>query len=488
MKCEKCGNQLTSDANFCRICGTPVKREEGSSNNIDVSKQTTKIEFTDNIDVTKINVDKSKNLEDIDDVTSEITEDMDKKISAMLEITSTETQTHKISNTEEQQIDTIKYDNIVKEINDVELPKVIDNELNLDSAPGEVNDLELQSTSEIAELLSKKEDDLTLESSKTDNEEEMLKDLDAPTMYIQNGIPKLSSDSTKPEFVKVEHDDILTTKEEDNREIDKFLENSKTIITDSTKEKEITSISTTDNEQQVNIESIITPKLEDEIIPFEVKKRGKGGLAVAILVPLLLISICGAYYLWFLYTDVNGDVERISAENETLRNELEKIKDSYTEEKDISESEITPLNLNGYILKLEDIKYEINNEKVLIKYQDKEFYSEIKLDVNYDTIKQAKDDYKESYEEQDFTVKSYGTKVSEEREYVVYEIQDEEERTSLVAYSELDDGDVICFFIKVDTEVIDYDDLTIFNEVIDSLTKSDTYEKQDIYLFLDNIE
>ena len=81
MKCSNCGKKLNGNENFCRICGTPVVKEE-------TEEKEEKIELTDNIDVSKIKLSSDNEVSADDTMDLELPDkEKNKELTAMIEIT-----------------------------------------------------------------------------------------------------------------------------------------------------------------------------------------------------------------------------------------------------------------------------------------------------------------------------------------------------------------------------------------------------------------
>ena len=71
------------------------------------------------------------------------------------------------------------------------------------------------------------------------------------------------------------------------------------------------------------------------------------------------------------------------------------------------------------------------------------FYSSIRHNISFDTIKNKMENYKDILEKQDLDVKSYGTKMIDGRNYVVFEVATDNDDILLIAYTKVSDLDSI---------------------------------------------
>jgi IMP cyclohydrolase len=132
---------------------------------------------------------------------------------------------------------------------------------------------------------------------------------------------------------------------------------------------------------------------------------------------------------------------------------------------------------------LDDTKNSIVENKLVFQGAKNTIALYIKNDTKYSTVKYAKDEYKNALENDDYEVSSYGTKVTDQVEYVVYEIKDKEGNYYLVAYTKLTDNDTIAFIISTKDNKIDYDLLSETNKIVKTTKENKNSIQYNIKLF-----
>lgn len=535
MKCEKCGNKLTGKENFCRICGTPVRQEEtkesmpNEKSNVDKIKKSNnstgkKIQLTGNIDVTKIKIVETEtdNIEDVSGDEIKITkESADKEFKAMLEITSTENQPKRsLDVNDDLDVSLVDDNNILDKIDCTDKFKTKDSEMSINIMPGEANTLEIQSTTELEELLSDNSQnnnivkcDLTEKTSlepdkNTENElnestmfvpDELItnkneeidintielktKELDEVTTPILPVAPKLekindSSTQIDSEKKLIKEEVILNHEEnvgEKSEEVSNSEGNSLSISKDE-KEK-YTTPPTNENNITQELNSFVNNDNNDiQTSPQPIQARNGRKIGILILALLLIMCILGLGYLGYRLFISNDELNDLKNENKSLNDKLAETQDVNSNQQ-LSNDNVTSLKINGYDILLDDTnEYAIEGDRLLIKSAQNDIVVHFGLNIDYTTIKEDKDSYKELLVENDYEVKSYGTKVVDNREYVVYEVETKENGQMLVAYTSLSDKSTICFMISDNDNEIDYDFLNTTNKFIDSLKINYSYE------------
>lgn len=428
LKCENCGKTLSENSNFCRICGTPVNAPKEEINNC---------EITDNIDVSMIKLNTKKNVNETNDDTVEIEEDMEKKMMAMLELTSS-------------------------------YPVLKHNKLDLGNSDDAINSLEVQSTDEIEAIIT---NDLKTIEEESNNSKSYLDELEEPTMYI----PKELNNASNNEDVLLSEDKEFLEDESERREnVSQVKETNLEEKTIQLEEKE--EVNNVDDKLE-DIKQINS--FNDDFMDNSSKKKGHGCIiGFLIMIVVACVGIC--IYFWLLNNDASKTIKSLKNKNNSLDSQIELLKNK---EKEVKKEKSSQLVMNNYLIDLEGIDYSLSENKMLIEYGGKKFTSEIKLDIDYEDLKASKDEYKENFESQKYKVKSYGTKVVEEIEYVVFIVEDESNNLYLIAYTKLEEKDVICFIIGLEDEEFDYSDLNIFNKLVISSSKKSDKESDTLELF-----
>lgn len=503
MNCSNCGNKLKGNENFCRICGTPVKKEEEFKEE--------KVELTDNIDVSKIKVASENNISGEDTMDVDITDkNTNKELSAMIEIT----------NKEDDSIELIKPEKKKKG------RKAKDKE--------EIK--ETDSSKKIKEILAEMKPEVEGEKAK-DNVEEVIDEMKEPTAFIPDDLIKdykkkeenkeqatkeEAVDEVKEEIKDVKNDTIETEpkKEELN---DNLLEHSEE-KEDSKEEIKEESKAESDVESKTELEeepivepkeevkeetedldkSIIsldeektttlelskdkTEKFDEPIISFNssdddeyTDRKSASGIVFGIL---FFISLACAGYLFFMYTSSNKKMNDYKDKYNKISNESK----NADKGNDISNKQNSTasniIEYNGYLFNnLDDTKNSIVENKLVFQGAKNTIALYIKNDTKYSTVKYAKDEYKNALENDDYEVSSYGTKVTDQVEYVVYEIKDKEGNYYLVAYTKLTDNDTIAFIISTKDNKIDYDLLSETNKIVKTTKENKNSIQYNIKLF-----
>lgn len=528
MKCAKCGNKLTGKENFCRICGTPVKQSESiesipnKKNNKEKIKKSDnsigrKIELTGNIDVTKIKIGNTiaDNLEDVSGDEIKITkESADKEFKAMLEITSTENQSKKnLDVNVDSSISLIDNKNTIDEF------KTKDNEMKIDIMPGEANSLEIQSTSELEELLldssqdnkiaesvlaEKKhlefnkstEDELNEttmfvpdelisnkrsvdDTNSLDKKMQELNEVTTPILPVTSKVDKINASSNQIELEEKlrKAEALLNQKEASVGKSEKIPNNdNKSLAVFNDETEKSNTISSNESNNVLDLNSLANNNDISQVFsqPNQPKKRGKIGIIILVL--LLIICILGLGYLGYRLFISNDELNNLKDENKLLNAKLDEAKEATNNEQSPN-NDVASLKINGYDILLDDNnEYAIEGESLLIKSTQNNIVVRFGLNIDYTSIKEDKDSYKELLGENDYEVKSYGTKVVDNREYVVYEVETKKDEQILVAYTSLSDKNTICFMISDSDNKINYDFLNNTNAFINSLKINYSYE------------
>lgn len=528
MKCAKCGNKLTGKENFCRICGTPVKQSESiesipnKKNNKEKIKKSDnsigrKIELTGNIDVTKIKIGNTiaDNLEDVSGDEIKITkESADKEFKAMLEITSTENQSKK-----NLDVNVDSSISLIDDKNTIDEFKTKDNEMKIDIMPGEANSLEIQSTSELEELLldnsqdnkiaesvlaEKKhlefnkstEDELNEttmfvpdelisnsrgvdDTNSLDKKMQELNEVTTPILPVTSKVDKINASSNQIELEEKLRtaEALLNQKEDSVRKSEKIPNNdNKSLAVFNDETENSNTISSNESNNVLDLNSLANNNDISQVFsqPNQPKKRGKIGIIILVL--LLIICISSLGYLGYRLFISNDELNNLKDENKLLNDKLDKAKEA-TDNEQSPNNDVASLKINGYDILLDDNnEYAIEGESLLIKSAQNNIVVRFGLNINYTSIKEDKDSYKELLGENDYEVKSYGTKVVDNREYVVYEVETKKDEQILVAYTSLSDKNTICFMISDSDNKINYDFLNSTNAFINSLKINYSYE------------
>lgn len=426
MKCSNCGRILTGEENFCRICGNKIEKDELLSDE----------SFTDNIDVTKVQMPIKSSEGDINTKMNNNTSELN----AMMEIANS-IQSSDIDNTEEDS------------------NKVFD--VNL--SDNKTNDT-IQNTQ-----------DLLLNS---DNDELLLNE---PTILVPNDL----INSYKKD---IDDNNINNIEDKPNNEVDEVIEE----VKEEPKKEEVSSLNeiiNTDSED-LNNENIVDDSISNDS-PEKVKviyKKKKSFLSVLLGV-LFVISLASIGYLSYLLLSSYNVIQSINNSNIKLEDEVSELKEKNNDIEFVINNENNKVfTYNKYIFKvLNNYDYSVNQGVITIKNDS------ISLDINFDDkikyteIKEDLDAFSKVITEKGYTVSSHGTKVEGQREYIFYLVTSNEGKSSLIVYSMIDDNTTIGILINSDNVGNNYEDLKVANTIIESISIDNNYLEKHMNLF-DNKE
>ena len=426
MKCSNCGRILTGEENFCRICGNKIEKDELLSDE----------SFTDNIDVTKVQMPIKSSEGDINTKMNNNTSELN----AMMEIANS-IQSSDIDNTEEDS------------------NKVFD--VNL--SDNKTNDT-IQNTQ-----------DLLLNS---DNDELLLNE---PTILVPNDL----INSYKKD---IDDNNINNIEDKPNNEVDEVIEE----VKEEPKKEEVNSLNeiiNTDSED-LNNENIVDDSISNDS-PEKVKviyKKKKSFLSVLLGV-LFVISLASIGYLSYLLLSSYNVIQSINNSNIKLEDEVSELKEKNNDIEFVINNENNKVfTYNKYIFKvLNNYDYSVNQGVITIKNDS------ISLDINFDDkikyteIKEDLDAFSKVITEKGYTVSSHGTKVEGQREYIFYLVTSNEGKSSLIVYSMIDDNTTIGILINSDNVGNNYEDLKVTNTIIESISIDNNYLEKHMNLF-DNKE
>ena len=426
MKCSNCGRILTGEENFCRICGNKIEKDELLSDE----------SFTDNIDVTKVQMPIKSSEGDINTKMNNNTSELN----AMMEIANS-IQSSDIDNTEEDS------------------NKVFD--VNL--SDNKTNDT-IQNTQ-----------DLLLNS---DNDELLLNE---PTILVPNDL----INSYKKD---IDDNNINNIEDKPNNEVDEVIEE----VKEEPKKEEVNSLNeiiNTDSED-LNNENIVDDSISNDS-PEKVKviyKKKKSFLSVLLGV-LFVISLASIGYLSYLLLSSYNVIQSINNSNIKLEDEVSELKEKNNDIEFVINNENNKVfTYNKYIFKvLNNYDYSVNQGVITIKNDS------ISLDINFDDkikyteIKEDLDAFSKVITEKGYTVSSHGTKVEGQREYIFYLVTSSDGKSSLIVYSMIDDNNTIGILINSDNVGNNYEDLKVTNTIIESISIDNNYLEKHMNLF-DNKE
>lgn len=434
MKCSNCGRILTGEENFCRICGNKIEKKDDKI-----------VEsFTDNIDVTKVEIP-SRILDD--DSNNKIKNNTG-ELDAMLEIVNS------LQKKEEEPPITIVQNNIM-----------FDNHLDDESN----NDI-IQNTQ-----------DLLLNSVEEDNDSF----LSEPTIMVPNDLISNYSkhNTTDTKEVYFEQKEIEKKEPEEVKTIE--LTNQDETKTSYEKNDDSVINNSIDSKPELKVENKVADLNEKVKIIYK-NRRSTGAILLAILFTISLFSIG---YLTYLLLSSYNIIQSVNNNNIKLEDEITELKEKNNDfefelNNKRNENNNKVFKYNKYLFKsLEGYDYSIANDLLSIKNNNISLDINIDDSIKYSNIKEEIDKYSESFNEKGYTVTSHGIKVEDQREYVYYLIASSDNKNSLVVYSMIDDNNTIGIMINSDNVGLNYDDLKVTNSIIESISVDTTYEEKNISLF-----
>jgi hypothetical protein len=515
MKCSKCGNPLTGKENFCRICGTPVDKSQIEENK---EQETNKdIELTDNIDVTKIVVEKkSLNLkeekkeelvesddefllndkEEQEDVTEKVEEpkdDEDKKEPLVLdnddtkELKSDEKIKEILNEMNEEDVKSSEEDK--KSLSDI-IEEDDDKTVEKDSTEedvGSTNDDVTESKEEVKEeptIQLNLDEDNSIEG--TSNEvEDTSSESSENSIEEDNSVEELeTTDNNKEVTVEEKTEESEEDKTNSNAEVD-TNDNLANIISFQESEKDIQAKveseppfvednhsleQVTQNVHDVNVEDKIQEVKNDNPV-IEVKQNKSSKTGVIILSILCVIILLGAIILGILFVSKNDEVSKNSSEIDKLEQSVKDLKEELAKAKKTTKT----ANYNGYSFAIEESDLVLINDNY-VKYNDLVF--SIKNDVKFDDIKSNLENTKKVLTNNEYQIVNYGKKVIDNKEYVFFDGKDKKANKVLIIYTSLSDSDTIAFVVNYTSEEPDFDKLDTNFKFIEQLKN----EKKDVVI------
>lgn len=420
MKCIKCGYELTGEENFCRNCGTPIKKD-----NTVIDE---KVENGNNSDIASI----ENNLS------------LDKTNPSF-----------KIDNTQELSIENSDSSKKIKKILDELKQNKSDLEVNSEKNSNNLSsDIGIQmeyddNTKKLDKLLEKKQNDNDVKKDST---------IIVDTTEIKNKKIKKEEQTS----------DILINHNENKSVVKKGLDNlneESNILVSS--EKEVP-------------QNVLENEIYEEIDDTSNKdKRGK----TIFLILLLILSICCIIFLIIVNLDLNNKLNNSTDKNEFSSNKNSNISNSNELDCNSSNKQLR-ITYNGYdFSKFDNIT--IENNVISFVYKNMNLKMSSKANIDFLDLKAAKDNYKKALETAGYLVSSYGTKVVSEKEYIFFEAKDSTQKDVLIVYTKGNNNDIIMFVIENEKNELNFDDLVIINDFINSLRQNSSELISNINYFIE---
>ena len=447
MKCENCGNPLTGTENFCRLCGTPVNKEKKDTVNKDSN-----IELTDNIDVTKIVVDKEdeqiiekeRNLETklntnetdddfllIEDKTSE------QKIKNILEEFTKEDSSTKSEEADNNNNNNEKEDNNSKK--DKESKK------NSKKSKETIEPVSSEKKTDNNEIVKAEISDSNIKEAK----EESIIEQDA------NNIENNASNNNIADIISLQENNslnelnmvVLSTEESPNK--------SQLITNPSPVDEEInkSNIGVDDNNSNELVASIENNK----------KHRPVLSIILVIIIIILCIPLC---FLTINYCMTAENIKNVENENDQLKAQIEETKNNNTDEPSLDS-----IVYNGYEIPINPTdKIIINNS--FVRLNDMIFA--IGNGIKYNELKTNLENLKITLAKNKYNINNYGKKVSNSKEYIFFDAVKEGEEKTLIIYTGISEFDSIVFVIPYSSAQPDFSKIESYFNFVSSLKKTDS--------------
>ena len=513
MKCKNCGKKLTGKENFCRICGTPVEHEEDNT------------ELTDNIDVSKIEIAKKEIIPEDD--TMELKANTKKgssELSAMMELTSVENkdeepvkeekeeivedkteeieELEEIQKTEELLLEEKDSETKIKEILEEMKPENEELEEEKKEELTEEVKEETESTEDIVEEEKEEKVEEKEEDDSKESDEIVIDENQEPTAVIpEDLISKFEKEKEESKEEPEEKKEELTEESKEETEstediVEEEKEEAKEDIKEEEKEEEPLIVIEKEepiDEKKNKIEESIISIVDDKTVPLEFDKTESFDKPIipdtdynmnkkdskAIIFMILFILCLGVIgYLVFMNYSSSNKVDDMKKENEKLSNQVNELSKEAKKETKPETTNNSIVKYNGYSIDLSGYTYNFYNNSLVVNNNTYSIGIQIKSNLKYTSIKDNKDEYRKLFN----SVQSYGTKVIEEKEYVVFEFKDATDNY-LAAYTSLSDEDSVAYIINFKDKEIDYDVLLTTNKITSSSKVDSLSEKYDIELF-----
>lgn len=478
MKCSNCGRILTGEENFCRICGNKIEKDL-------LDNEET---FTDNIDVTKVQIP----TKSFDDELNPKTENSTSELVAMMEIANSnqinELENSLINKTEEKLFDThlIEDNNnhIVQNTQDLLLnnDNTLDNDDLLLNEPTILVPNDLISNYSKNDIKEKESNEKTSDVSLNKTEDIISNENITARQDVVDAYEEIfPKDELVQQTIFPEKTDIPKTEElikQDEKKIDENIDASELVINDT--------------KFQPSINTEITPEESKEKVKIIYKKK-KSSLSFLLSI-LFVISLFSIGYLSYLLLSSYNIIQSVNNSNIRLEDEISDLKEKNNDfefelNNKTKEKTIKTLSFNKYILNvLDNYEYSISDDILNIKNND--ISLDIKFDdkIKYSEIKNSLDDYSKKITEKGYIVSSHGVKVEGEREYIFYLLNSKDEKNILTVYSMLDDDNTIGILINSTNVGTNYEDLKITNRIIESIKIDKNYIEKNIDLFTEKNE
>ena len=444
MKCVKCGTEVSKNAKFCRTCGAPLELQKNVENTS--TENATQVSVTNELDKKIDNTNElffghSNSSKKIEEILNEMSPEEKNPDEATMLIPSDLIKKYSKNNSEVKVEEKNVEETLVKpEGTKVEETKV---EEHKQEVKEEVKTEAKEDKNDLSKLFSEKKEEV--KENKEIKQEEPIKD------------EKVVTPVEKPK------DDIP---EKVNKPVEEKKEETK-------KEQPIEK-----KETKTEIKEVET--IDEEFESESDSKKPHYGRTFFVFFIIFVFACAIGYLIFVLYTS-RDELEKIDKENVDLKEQLTTIKKGTNSSEDSSNSVI----YNGFKFQSDAENYKIEDNNLVLNIDDTTYVIKIKNSITYDSIKDKKEEYRLKLVNSGYIIKSYGNKHIDDRDYYVFEATDKAGKKYIIAYSSLDNQNVIAFVISNEKNNIDYNVLQRTNLIISSASKETTSATNDVDIFVE---
>ncbi len=221
---------------------------------------------------------------------------------------------------------------------------------------------------------------------------------------------------------------------------------------------------TSDKKVTIEDDSLLSDELSNDEKGLNHSKKS---FVTVLLILLLFISFGFLYYFWTVIENNHKQISELKKENSKLTS----IQEKNASEKETDKS-ISLFNFDGYLID-NDGDYSVEDGAYIFSKDDYTIQMSIDSTVKYQDISENLSNYKKYFTDLAYQVNSYGTKVVNSREFIVYELLDAEQNYILVSYAQISEEETVGFVVKFKDNKINYDSLSVLDDFIHTLNKSD---------------
>ena len=384
MKCKKCGAELSNDANFCKICGNPTNNQPKEE-----PEDKSNIELTDNIDVTKIAIEKDNETNVIEVEKSNSSNPVEEKA--------------ELGNASDLEV--LLDDDVVETNEKNDRLNIIDNNSTIDELNLAIDD---------------KKNDSIINDSIKDN---LILDSNVQNNCDNSKIQNLSSDSND-----ISEDNIKGKEELEPLHSSEISEEIVELVEHSVEEA-VAQLST-NAKQEIDSSH---EKNKTTIVP---------KIICAILVIALACCVLYLSYLMNKYSNEKKLFSDLKKENSELKLEIKNQEDE--------KSEKHVLQYNGYTFDIDN--YIILNDKILFEDDSYSIQMYVNKSLTFDAMSKDLTKYRKHFVNLGYKVNNYGIRKVDNSSYIVFELINKNDENIWIVYSSIDDS-VVSFIITSNDEI-----------------------------------